>query len=403
MSAFLPAPTKSELRATKLISATRSLRTRLRELGLSGGGTGELKTADMESRAKALARTLGLGEHGTLTAAQRGQLYYLVPWMHSQSVWRFCLEQLFEQVEMGRVSVPPRAWVSILEYASERSGVWSAFQRAALQWRPPVLRRHSLLQRAMGCPRAADLADSLANQVVVDRVALPSALAAMALHRGSPLAGQVMVRLTSASSREWLWAHPKGALEVFVSQYKGTTLVGRVAESLLGHLVDAGAQPGDVGVGRPLSEVVAMLVRGLPSNTASNAWKPVGPGAQELIRWWRTQRDLEQFFSQWNAEDEREAYWRRFVKHITAIEGFEKGGAIAIRLGDVWYVEVGVTGFATYAFSQTVWHLVAPRFRKADKPSVFRSRSHRLDRLTHRPGWQPKFDQWIGELSGVKL
>lgn len=387
-------PNPSNLGPRRLKSAVRAMRVSLRDRGLGPGSGAEVEGVDLQRRTATLRRKASGGE---LTAKDRRKIPSVVPWMFEKN-------QRQQAAELIRASlgpsgtVSPRLWWTLCCWFPDGKGF-----PPLDSMRPAVTKRWARRQPFVaGLSTTNRLSSVVANEFRGRDVTLVDGLEQFNLPFGSPLCDGVMNALTNVPADAWLEKHATACLSALSSMAPGSVWVGRVGRALLEPAYTTGATPADVAGGTQLGDLIAGLLPALPKNTSAAAWNALGDGAREMIRWWKTQRDLERFFSKWNAETEREEFWRRYVRQIADIEGFEEAGALAVRLGDVWYVEVGWTGFATYAYRASGWERAARSFRRATTPEVIRAyHRDRVDKAVHRGTWQPKFIEWVRGLSGV--
>jgi hypothetical protein len=351
-----------------------------------------LAKADMPDEAQRLRTTLS---QPTVRLSPRQQMYLpaLLPWMGSHEGWDDVLDALVAQVESGKVFLHARSWWHLLVWHYKRPRLIDQLHKQSTRW-PALHRKQNSLLLSMDRRTIANLPAHLASQAVRQGIPLPDVLRKLGVPPASPLAAGILGCLLSPTAAPWLMAHPQPDLERFLSAHHQTVPIGRLSDALLAPLHQAGLGPGDVRSGA-LAELVSLLNRHMPK-IPHPAWDEMSEQGQEVFRWWRIQREMEGYFREWNAEPDRERFWRRYVHAIQDIHAAQRAGALAIRIGDYWFIEVGRTGFAACGCSNPIWNRLASRFKEATNETGLRSILRGLeDRRSHYRGWQPRFEAWI--------
>ena len=227
---------------------------------------------------------------------------------------------------------------------------------------------------------------------------------------GSPLERMCLEGLLSSGMVTWLASQPVRVLSAFLREHRGQEPVVWLANTLLVPLHKAGATPGHLAPEADLTHVVGLFERNLPSRT-STARRGLAPEVEDILRWADVRARLERIFKQWKASDTyRPAYWRGWIRHIGDVREFPGMKAVAMRIGDHWFIEFGDSGNASYSYSDQRWRAAARRVRAAEKPWDLRNLdAGRSERGIHNPsptpwdsGWWWKFDEWVQRLTGIR-
>ncbi len=370
----------------RLHEVTRELTRTIRRLGLAGVED-DAPAGINEAAEIAWLRAL-LGSPRRIGPKDERRLRAAMP-IAAGPAWQV-LPTLRDAIVRGQLQVTGRTLTQALHWLPEDNELLAAWTA-----RPPAASRERWGVVKPGRP----LADQLADHVCQRRWTIDRALLELGLNSASPLARHVLVRLTAPTAARWLTQHPTDALFHFLSAQSKQPWVGRVGAALFGQLPARGLQPGDLQDGKLLSDFVRRFAEHLPPESDTNAvWRALGPGA-EVIRWWQIQRDLDKFFSTWDAERQRNDYWRTKVKDIRAIHEYVGPCSLAILIGNHWYVEFGATGNAVYVYSTRNYEKLRPRFLRASHPAGLKEKSFCVRRMSHTSGWEYNFDATIANLS----
>jgi hypothetical protein len=399
-SPFESPPSLSELKPVKLPRATRRLKARLQEEGLLWAELSELEGADCGGEVRALITALGQKTGYRQSHRARNRLSRLVVWMHAEK-WTDELAIVRQALKDGRLTMNGRGWwVWLCLYFDDKSARM-AFAKVFGTW--PEKHKRRFLTRlnwtsGEGKFQLKDLPNALANKAVRGDATLLTATKRLDLIAGTPLDRAVWARLLSLEAAPWVASHGWEELMAFLDRHRHGQPVGYVTRQLLEPLHRAGLETVDVSVQSRLGALVGALVERLPQSQNAPAWQVLSDRAREVIRWWSTQRDLEKFFNQWHADPEREAFWRGYVRHIKTVESYKKASALAMHIGDYWYVEFGQINNACWRYSELDWQRMERVRRSVTRPKDLKydlgNDAHPWK--AHSGGWQSKFPYWIG-------
>ncbi|HHO54657.1 MAG TPA: hypothetical protein ENK18_28220 [Deltaproteobacteria bacterium] len=394
-----PPPTVASLRPVRLANAVRKLRADLRRRDLLDEDHAPPTEADMEARAKQLfAATEGSGRI-RLPLRIHAHLGATLAWMYQQQEWAHELQQIRSAIVRRRLALHPRAWLWLIAYAfddaqlarrlSEQWAGWSERQRSKLKDLIPRSGPHHLDR----------LPQDVAERILSDKIQIDQVWK-LGLKAGSPLESQTWRHLLTTHDNRWLREQPFSALRTELERQNERRMVGLVGRLLLEPAVKAGLSPADVRAPEPLASLVELIERCMPKAPGHPAWQALGPDAAKALRWWKTQHDLERFFTEWNADPDREAFWRSYVDVIRDVETYTSAQSLAMQIADTWFVEFGAVGNAAYAYSSDRWERAESKRKTACKPEDLKSldRQPKVKRV-HVGGWQPRFQQWIWELT----
>ena len=199
-------------------------------------------------------------------------------------------------------------------------------------------------------------------------------------------------------------SQPFGLIDEQLSRRQGHWSVGAIGRQLLESAAERGAGPKDVAPGAPFARVVEAVARRMPSDRRHAAWTRLGSKAAELIRWWQTQRDLEKFFREFDADPARENFWRRYMRTITGVEAHKRASALAMKIGPVWFVEFGKPGNACYAYGDAEWRGSVAARRRARSERDLKWLHPRKWKKSHIPDWdwEPRFVDWVYDLTRIR-
>lgn len=178
----------------------------------------------------------------------------------------------------------------------------------------------------------------------------------------------------------------------------------------------------------------ALMQFGDPHLDSRDRWSHFKPSGRKLITQWISAEDLRIFFDEITGDRagrERLDFWRAYLdedhvtyskivlcdedrrrasssltKHLaTGRHGLvtdSKASAFVVRIGEYFFIEFSGANNACYiyetrAFSQKFF--ASTRYLTLELKNKARS----LRRLSHTPGWQPRFDATIKELTGIKV
>gem|GEM_PF-4304856 len=354
----------------------------------------------MEERAAALLDVVQGG--GQLSMRQTRQVGGVVSWLHAQDRGGE-LQVIRDAVFTGALTPLSRDWFVLCCLFYSDAGLSERLKVAWRSWGPRSQERLSKRLGGLQPDRLAALPDVLATRVVREGVRLDDVARALQLPSGCELEAQVWHRLLSPAGGRWMLSQPRQVVDEYLGRRTGHWSVGAIGRQILEPAAHAGATPEDVAPGAPMAAVVEMVARRLPARQSHKAWELLGDGARDLVRWWQTQRDLEKFFREWNADPEREFFWRAYVKHIRGIEAYKSASVLAMKVGQFWFVEFGEVGNASYAYRDEDWQRGAVQRRRAWRAADFkRLPMDQRRRMTHREGWQPRFEDWIRKWTGLR-
>ena len=395
---FLEPISRREMEPRHLPRATRDFLHRARALGLLGHGPSE-SGPGMEGRADTLLDALKTGSR--LDPKIRMQIGAVVAWLDAQGR-SVDVQVVRKGVLDGRLKPLSRDWWVLTCLFFQDDALRTTLARSWASWSKRA--QQSFKQRVGGLEpkHLTALPDILATRVVRTGVRLDEVATTIQVPAGCPLEAEVWARLLSVQAAPWMLSQPFALVDLQLSRRQGHWSVGAIGRQLLEPAAERGAGPEDVAPGAPFSRVVEAVARRMPSDRRHAAWVRLGDKATELMRWWQTQRDLEKFFREWNADPEREEFWRAYVRHIRGVEAYRTASALAMRIGRIWFVEFGAIGFACYAFRDEDWQRSSWARDRATTPKELRDLpSDRTRRKTHRVGWEPRFTHWINELTGT--
>lgn len=403
---------------THLPVAKRQFAMEARRRGLLvGGDSAEESGEEMEQRATRL-RTALVG-HGPVKLRRRewSQLAGVVAWLHHQSRQQkgaadTTISDLAEAGAEQRLSVPSRAWWALIVYGYDVPRTRRAIARALVKWPTDKLKRLPTILRPEALRDLAEIPAAFASAFVLRGGLIDDIQQHTGVPADSPLGRSILSHLLSEPATPWLAAHPISTLVAFLRKQEGNSAAGLLGRRLLEPPRLAGLTSHEVGEGSPFGQVVAMVYEGLGAK-GSPAWRALGPSATEVIRWWRVQRQLHEFFETWHADPERKAFWLAYTPSISDVEHYKDATALAMKIGPAWFVEFGFTGNAAYAYSDLEWqnmavrrqHARSPGDLKIAKPTELMSpHGRRVSRKkSHWVGWQDyNFPRWIAGWTGVQ-
>lgn len=391
---------RRELEPRSLPAATREFKRRTSAAGLLRGDGASSGEAGMEHRASSLVKTLRSGT--APSARQRMQLGGVAAWLHAGGRTE-ALAAIRNAVIDGRVRPVSRGWWVLVCLFFRDQGIQAALLEAMKTWGKKSRSRFEAAVGGLKPQKLRALPDVLATRVVAEGVRLDEVSSRLQLPAGCPLESEVWARLLSIQAAPWMLDQPFNLVDAQLGLRQGHWSVGAIGRQLLEPAARAGASPSDVAVGSRFGQVVERVFLRLPRDRGHDAWRRLGPEATEVVRWWQTQRDLEKFFQQWRSDPEREAFWRRYVRHIGAMQGFRSASALAMRIGNYWFIEFK-PGNACYAYTDVEWQRAAPERRRVRSESDLRNLPRdRRRKHNHAPSgaWQPRFVHWIHGLTGL--
>ena len=391
---------RRELEPRRLPRATRDFKRQARARGLLGHGAAD-SGAGMEPRVAALLKAVRAG--GALNTKQRLQIGAAAAWLHAKERGQD-LGVLRESVVLGRVQPLARDWWVLVCLFFQNPEVREQLERSLPSWGARSRKRFETRAAGLSPKKLAALPDVLATRVVTLGTRLDDVTNVLQVPAGCPLEGEVWARLLSIQASPWMTSQPFSLVDAQLERRRGHWSVGSIGRQLLEPVFEAGATPEDVAPDREFAQVVASVARRMPRQKDHQAWERLGSGGAELIRWWKTQRDLEEFFSQWDADPEREAFWRRYVRHIRAVEPHRTASALAMAIGDFWFVEFGKPGNACYAYRAQDWAAARSQRKRARSERDLKKNvpCDLRRKKNHMPagGWQWTFRSWVQSLSG---
>ena len=383
----------------RLSREIKRLRKWARERGLLRGDELVLDP-QIEAHTAALLDRLRRGQPiGTAGIRRLGQA---VVWLHHEERAGE-VQELRDAVVQGRLGPLGRDWFT-LACLFYRDGDFAG-QLVKVRAEMSKQSRARLDERLRGVNPAylQSLPDVLATRAVTEGVRLDELTETLRIPAGSPVESAVWARLLSPAAAPWMAAQPRQALDKLLGVHEGHWTVGAIGRQILGTAMLRGATPADVAPGEELATLVAMVARRLPRNRETSPWRHLGTPERSLIQWWETHRDLEEFFARWNADPDRELFWRHYVRNIQGIEALPSASALAMRIGDYWFVEFGKVGNASRAYREQDWVRAAHvRRQRPSEKSIRDIAVDKVRRRTHREDWQPRFRQWIFELTEVR-
>lgn len=403
----------------RLKSANRELSQVLRELKLTGSG-GEAPSVELARRFQSTKDKLERG--GSLTKRERIQLSQLVAWSgaahtalrpasgQSPEEMRHLLDLAFQRTG------PPRTrlwWEMACHLWSDDRAAWINAHRPQ-KLHPRFTERRVPAMAKIGPEQS--LPAALANHVAKQKAPIHTVSDQIGAPPESALADAVLRNLLKPNHQRWFNLQSLDDVEAFIETHNQADWVGQVLHLVLAPHAYRPNDRIDISA-EPLHSKLLLADRWLPVSEDTREWDLLGEKCAQLVRWMRTQYSLEEFFKKWNAEPEREQFWKRFVRSIRQIEPYPRAGAIAMRIGDTWFAEVGKTGFATYAIEHTSdgkwgrvgikksWPALAPILKRQRTPDSFRR--HCLDNIHSKRshsahGWETGYYRWIAELTGAR-
>jgi len=385
-------PNAQRLGPRALTSAARAMRQDFRRRGLLQDGV-SLAGIDLDEETEALEYEVASGK---LTPRSLSRAPSVMAWLGEQGESDRAQALLAELVRL-RVVRSPRLWWTAACYLRD--------PRALTGLEAARPRQDRLARRFPHAATAASLEDldqHLANVAVQSGLPLHAAFDSLSLPPVGPLRAEVLGHLLSPAARPWLLAHSIPQLTAAARAFSETPEGVQVVDTVLAPIRRRGATPADVARGQPLAQVVAAVRHALPDAPDGSLWRSLTDDAAELLRWWRVQQDLSTAFEQWRSEPERMAFWRGYIRSIADIAVWQDANALAIRLHDDWYVEIGRTGFATYVFTDQEMRRHRRTFESAQRPDIIRDRAG-WRRLEHRGySWAESNADEIARWSGVR-
>ncbi|HOC91561.1 MAG TPA: EH signature domain-containing protein [bacterium] len=94
-------------------------------------------------------------------------------------------------------------------------------------------------------------------------------------------------------------------------------------------------------------------------------WSDVPKDIVDLVKWWTTQHEIDQFFSKLDADPYRKDFWRKTAKHITDLRHYRHPNAFAMRIGDYYFVEFGDVGNALYIYNTVTFNKLTKNINEA--------------------------------------
>ena len=395
---FVDPPSRTQLGPRQLQRELRTFRSRAREKGLLRGEQGAT-VAGMETRAASLLACLRRGDR---LAPKLGlQLSGVLAWLYQQRRTAD-LEEIKAAAIAGAFEPLLRDWYVLLCLSYTDPKLRQCLVERHRSWRPRSRRK---LERRLGGLKPthiSSLPNALATRVVKEGHRIDEVSKALQLPPGCELEQAVWARLLSREASPWMCAQPLQLVDSHLEKRAGQASVGLIGRQILEPAALAGAAPEDVARDQPLARVVEMVARRMPRDSSAAAWTHLGKQATELLRWWQTQRDLEKFFRDWNADPERERFWRAYVRHIRDITPYRSASALAMKIGGYWFVEFGAVGNASRAYRDEDWRRARPARLRARRPTDLKHLSvDRVRSKSHTDGWQPRFVDWVRGLTGA--
>lgn len=385
-----------ELRPVKLVQTVRQVKSQLRERGLLGFYDGEPLAADFQVKAE---KFLGKLRGNSTYAGRPRELMMLGPlcsWLHEKNMTPE-LQMVKEKVCSGQLRPPLTSWWTLLSLFYDEPEIQRRLRTVSRSWNPKT--RQRLETKLQGC-KLDDLSqvpDKMALSVFISGTTLNHVNEHLGLVVASPLYLAVWARLLSPAAARWTAAHSISELEKYLQLHHHHDPVGRIGRQLLEPLHRAGLGVSELSANGQFEKLIQLLVSHLPKSESSSPWVLLGKEARELIRWWKTQRDMEQFFLGWHALPDRMNFWKRYVRHIQQIIPFKKAAALAMFVNGYWYVEFGNINNACYRYSAAQWKQLNAYPSRVYRPGQLKKK-YPGGSMSHTFGWTDphNFPRWIG-------
>jgi hypothetical protein len=182
-----------------------------------------------------------------------------------------------------------------------------------------------------------------------------------------------------------------------LESHQQTDTACRVTRQLLEPKFKNGLTSAGVRPGQPVSDIVQMVINKISINDRTR--KIIGEPALTVIRWWKVQRDLEEFFLAFGlqAMREREVFWRQYVQQIEDIRAFPRASALGMFINGYWYIEFGKINNACWRYSENQFkRLMASTLIINEENDL---KAHPRDWKGHTANyktWYKSFPIWIG-------
>lgn len=395
MRSLFPKPLmRGSIENDKILPVFRQYEVEFKKRDLMGEKEVEVEEKEIYSLVLAFSKNVKKGEKFSFHVIKR--LENILIWIyHKRQLYPAfateVLERFEQQIYLGKRNASfDILWLMFCEQYDDKK--FCRYLEYRLKTQGNTLGARRIQKKLQSLLLTKSIADSFASLVVGQGIALKNVDEFLDLPM-SKLKTDVWSRLLSMSAAPWVCKHPQQEIFDFLETHRdGNHIIpALVCRQILETWYKRGFKVSQLKKGKIGYGLVLKLRRSLPNDETNSAWGLLGKEAQIILKRWKIVNAIEECFSRWDAQDiARKFFWFRYLERIEDILEFQKASALALRLGNYWFVEFGVKGNACYCYSDEQWKNhnfeEQERIGRIKNPSLLKKQA-RDSKKSHTKGW----------------